>query len=366
MIIYQEEISMHTKLFIPGPVDVAEDVLQKMATPMIGHRSKAASALQRGISEKLRKVFNTGEEILLSTSSGTGLMEGAIRSCTAKRAAVFSVGAFGKRWYEMALFNNVPADLFEVEWGKAVTPEMVDEVLATGKYDLITLTHNETSTGIMNPVDEISKVIRKYPEVVYCLDTVSSMGGTKIDVDALGVDICITSSQKAMALPPGMAACSFSQKAVERARTVPHRGLYFDLLSLYDYIQKKDYQYPSTPSLSHMFAMDYQLDKMLAEGLDNRYRRHAECAQIVRDWAKKYFDIFTDERYLSNTLTVITNTRGISVADLNKELGRRGYQISNGYGNMKEKTFRIAHMAECTKADIEELLRTIEDILGLE
>lgn len=356
---------MHKKLFIPGPVDVAEDVLQKMAAPMIGHRSKEASALQRGISDKMRKVFNTKEEILLSTSSGTGLMEGAIRSCTAKRAAVFSVGAFGKRWYEMATSNNVTADIFEVEWGTAITPELVDETLAAGKYDLVTITHNETSTGIMNPVGEIAKVMKKYPEVVYCLDTVSSMGGTKIDVDALGVDICITSSQKAFALPPGMAVCSFSKKAVERAKAVPHRGLYFDLLSLYDYIQKKDYQYPSTPSLSHMFAMDYQLDKMLAEGLDIRYNRHAELAQIVRDWAKKHFDIFADERYLSNTLTTIKNTRGINVGDLNKELGKRGYQISNGYGKLKDETFRIAHMAECTKGDLEGLLKEIEDILGL-
>jgi aspartate aminotransferase-like enzyme len=356
---------MHKKLFIPGPVDVAEDVLQKMAAPMIGHRSKEASALQRGISDKMRKVFNTKEEILLSTSSGTGLMEGAIRSCTAKRAAVFSVGAFGKRWYEMATSNNVPSDIFEVEWGTAITPELVDETLAAGKYDLIAITHNETSTGIMNPVGEIAKVMKKYPEVVYCLDTVSSMGGTRIDVDALGVDICITSSQKAFALPPGMAVCSFSKKAVERAKAVPHRGLYFDLLSLYDYIQKKDYQYPSTPSLSHMFAMDYQLDKMLAEGLDIRYNRHAELAQIVRDWAKKHFDIFADERYLSNTLTTIKNTRGINVGDLNKELGKRGYQISNGYGKLKDETFRIAHMAECTKEDLEGLLKEIEDILGL-
>jgi aspartate aminotransferase-like enzyme len=125
---------------------------------------------------------------------------------------------------------------------------MVEEVLSTGKYDLITITHNETSTGIMNPVEKIAEVMKKYPDVVYCLDTVSSMGGTKIDVDDLGVDICITSSQKALALPPGMAVCSFSKKAVERAKTVPHRGLYFDLLAIYDYIQKKDYQYPSTPS----------------------------------------------------------------------------------------------------------------------
>lgn len=356
---------MHKKLFIPGPVEVTSDVLEKMATPMIGHRSKEASQLQRGISEKARKIFNTQEEILLSTTSGSGLMEGAIRSCTVKRAAVFSIGAFGKRWYEMAIFNNVPADLYEVEWGNAVDANEVDKVLATGKYDLVCITHNETSTGVMNPVEELSLVIKKYPEIVWCLDTVSSMAGTKIEVDKLGVDICITSSQKAIGLPPGIAICSFSKKAVERAKNVPFRGYYLDLLSLYDYIQKKDYQYPSTPSLSHMFAMDYQLDKILAEGLENRYNRHLEMANYVREWGKEHFELFADERYLSNTLTNIKNTRNISVGDLNKELGKRGFQISNGYGKLKEKTFRIAHMAECTMDDIKELLFNIDDILKI-
>jgi Serine-pyruvate aminotransferase/archaeal aspartate aminotransferase len=357
---------MHKKLFIPGPVEVTSDVLEKMATPMIGHRSKEASELQRGISEKARKIFNTQEEILVSTTSGSGLMEGAIRSCTAKRAAVFSIGAFGKRWYEMAIFNNVPADLYEVEWGNAVDANEVDKVLATGKYDLVCITHNETSTGVMNPVEELSLVIKKYPEIVWCLDTVSSMAGTKIEVDKLGVDICITSSQKAIGLPPGIAICSFSKKAVERAKNVPFRGYYLDLLSLYDYIQKKDYQYPSTPSLSHMFAMDYQLDKILAEGLENRYNRHIEMANYVREWGKEHFQLFADERYLSNTLTNIKNTRNINVGDLNKELGKRGFQISNGYGKLKEKTFRIAHMAECTMDDIKELLFNINDILKLQ
>lgn len=356
---------MHKKLFIPGPVEVSQDILEKMATPMIGHRSKDASALQRRISEKLRIVFQTKEEILLSTTSGSGLMEGAIRCCTAKRAAVFSIGAFGKRWYEMALNNNVPTDLFEVDFGETTDPKLVDEVLSTGKYDLIAITHNETSTGIMNPVEEISKVIKKYPEVVWCLDTVSSMAGTDIPVDKLGVDICITSSQKALGLPPGLAACSFSQKAVERAKKVPFRGYYLDLLHLYEFIQKKDYQYPSTPSLSHMFALDFALDKMIEEGMENRYKRHIEMAEQVRGWAKKYFDIFGDEKYLSNTVTTVKNTRGISVADLNKRLGERGFQIANGYGALKEKTFRIAHMAECSTDDIKELLVNIDDILNL-
>ena len=356
---------MHKKLFIPGPVEVRPDVLEKMATPMMGHRSKDASALQRGISEKLQQVFHTKNEILLSTSSGSGLMEGAIRCCTAKRAAVFSVGAFGKRWFEMAEANDVPADLFESEWGQPTTPEMIDNALKTGKYDCITITHNETSTGLMNPIAELAAVFAKYPEVVVCMDAVSSMGGTPIDVDGCGVDVCITSTQKALGLPPGMAICSVSEKAFANMEKVPHRGYYLDLLKLHEYIHKKDYQYPSTPSLSHMFAMDYQLDRILAEGLENRYARHQEMAALVRSWAKEYFALFADERYLSDTVTAVTNTRGISVGDLNKALGERGYQISNGYGKMKDKSFRIAHMADCTLPEVKALLAEISDILKL-
>ncbi|MFD3157741.1 pyridoxal-phosphate-dependent aminotransferase family protein [Haloimpatiens sp. FM7330] len=355
---------MHKKLFIPGPVEVRQDVLEKMSTPMIGHRSKEASELQKSISDKLRKVFYTQKEIMLSTSSGSGLMEGAIRCCTAKRAAVFSIGAFGNRWYEMAKANNVKADLFEIEWGKAVEATKVAEVLQTGKYDSLFITHNETSTGVMNPIEEIAEVVKKYPEIVWCVDTVSSMGGTKIEVDKLGIDVCITSTQKALGLPAGMAICSFSKKAVERAKTVKNRGFYLDLLKLYDCIQKKNYQYPSTPSLSHMFALDYQLDNMLEEGLDNRFKRHKEMAEYVRNWAKENFQLFADERYLSNTVTAIKNTKGISIGDLNKKLGERGFQLSNGYGNLKEKTFRIAHMADCTLEDLKELIHNIEDIVN--
>ena len=357
---------MHKKLFIPGPVEVRKEVLAQMSKPMIGHRSKEASELQRRISDNLRKLFYTNSEILLSTTSGSGLMEGAIRCCTAKRAAVFSVGAFGKRWYEMALCNNVPADIFEVEMGKAIRPNQVEDVLSTGKYDLVAVTHNETSTGVMNPIKEIGAVIKKYPDVVFIVDTVSSAAGTKIEVDDWGIDICLTSTQKALGLPPGMALCTFSNKAKERAEKVKNRGFYLDLLALYKYIKKKDYQYPSTPSISHMYALDYQLNYILnEEGLENRFASHIEMANIVREWAKKYFELFPEEGYLSNTLTTVKNTRGINVAELNKELGKRGFQISNGYGDLKEKTFRIAHMADCTVLEVNELLKNINDILGL-
>lgn len=359
---------MHKKLFIPGPVDVREDVLQKMATPQIGHRTKDASKLQRDISEKMQKVFLTENQIVLSTTSGSGLMEGAIRSFTRKRAAVFSVGAFGDRWYKMATSNNVPADIFKSEPGYPTTPEMVDEVLATGKYDVITVTHNETSAGIMNPVDEIGALLKeKYPDVLFLVDTVSSMAGVLIDTDAWGIDVCITSTQKALGLPAGMSICSVSERAIDAGRQVKFRGLYLDIVDLYDTIKKKDYQYPSTPSLSHMFALDYQLDRILAEGIENRFARHHEMAEVVRSWAKKHFELFVkEEKYLSQTLTTITNTKGISVSDLNKKLGERGFMISNGYGDLKDVTFRIAHMADYTVEEVMELLDNINEILGLE
>jgi len=356
---------MHKKLFVPGPVEVREDVLSKMATPMIGHRSKDASDLQKSITNKLKKLFYTENEILLSTSSGTGLMEAAVRCCTKERAAIFSIGSFGDRWHEIALSNGIQADLFKSKPGTVTKPEMVDAALKTGKYDLVTITHNETSTGVMNPLDEISRVMKKYPDVIFCVDAVSSAGGVKIETDKLGIDICITSSQKALGLPPGLSMCTISEKAVEKARHVKNRGYYLDLVLLYDTIKKKDYQYPSTPNLSLMFALDYQLDRIMEEGLENRFDRHLAMAEYTRTWAKKNFALFADEKHASVTMTTVDNIRKVSVRDLNLELGRRGFAISNGYGELKEKTFRIAHMGDLNLEDIKELLFNIDDILSL-
>ncbi|WP_434798553.1 pyridoxal-phosphate-dependent aminotransferase family protein [Terrisporobacter vanillatitrophus] len=354
---------MSKKLFIPGPIDVSEDVLAQMANQVISHRGSEVSALQEAITEKLQDLLYTKNNILLSTSSGSGLMEGSIRSCTLKRAAVLSCGSFGDRWYKMGVLNGVPADLFKVELGKAIEPEMVDKVLSTNKYDTVMVTHNETSTGIANPIKEIGEVIKKYDDIVYCVDAVSSAGGMKIEVDESNIDICLTSVQKALGLPPGMSLCTFSEKAKKRAEKVPNRGYYFDLLAIYEYIQNKNYQYPSTPSLSHMFALNFQLKKILNEGLDNRFKRHEEMANLVRGWAQEHFQIFTDVNYLSNTLTVIKNTQGISVSNLNKKLQEKGFLIANGYGDLKEKTFRISHMGDYTVKDVNELLTNINEIL---
>jgi len=355
----------HKKLFIPGPIEVHPDVLQAMARPMIGHRGSEYSELQKRITEKLQKLAATQSPILISASSGSGLMEGAIRCCTARRAIVFSVGNFGNRWYDMAVGNAVPADKQEVEWGNGLTPEMVDKTLATGKYDCATLTHSETSTGVMNHLDEMAEVFRKYPDIVWCIDAVSSFGGVKIDVDRLGIDVMVTSSQKCLGLPPGISLATFSPKAEKRAQTVKNRGYYLDLLQLLQFIREKNYQYPSTMSVSHLFALDLQLDRIAAEGYENRFARHRAMAKTVQDWARKHFALYPEEGYASTTVTCIKNTRGISVSDLNKELGKRNLSLSNGYGKLKEQTFRIAHMGDLQPSDIAEILTAIEEVLKL-
>ncbi len=351
------------KLFIPGPTNVHPDVLAKMGTPMIGHRTAEASALQKSISDKLRQLMYTDNKIILSTSSGTGLMEGAIRSTTEKRAIIFSVGAFGKRWHELAKLNGIEADLHEEEAGNPTMPETVEKYLKTGKYDTLTITHNETSTGIMNPVEAIGEVMKKYPEVVWMVDTVSSLGGVKIEVDRIGIDICISSSQKALALPPGLALASISKKAEERFKKIGSRGYYLDLLTLCDFVDKKNYQYSCTPSLSHMFALDYQLDRILKEGFEQRFIRHLEMAEYTINWANHFFKTFPMPGFESITVTCIENTRKMSVNDINKSLAAKNMVISNGYGSLKDKTFRIGHMGELTLDDVIEVTTAIESLI---
>ncbi len=356
---------MNLKLFIPGPVDVESDVLEKMSSIQIGHRSVTATELQKSISENLQKLMYTKNLIVLSTSSGSGIMEMAIRSCTKKRAAVFSVGAFGDRWFKMAKTNNIPADIFKSEPEMPTTPKMVEEALKTGLYDVVTVTHNETSTGIMNPVNEIGKLFDKYPDVLYLVDAVSSLGGAKIEVDKSNIDICIASTQKCLGVPPGLSVASVSERAIKRAESVEFRGFYLDLLNVVNYV-KKSYQYPTTPATPQMWALDYKLDKILnQEGLENRFARHEKLSNVVKAWAEKHFELYAIEGYRSNTVTNIMNNKGHDFSYLSKELAKRGYMISNGYGELKGKAFRIATMADRKMEDLEALLREIEDIWNL-
>ncbi len=355
---------MHKDLFIPGPTEVRPEILKEMSKPMIGHRSKEFTQLYEKVIPKLKKVLYTDQKVFLSTSSSTGVMESAVRNCSNKKILSCVCGAFSDRWNKIAEANGKDADRIEVEWGKAIKPEMVDKALSTGKYDAITFVHNETSTGVMNPLEEVAEVMKKYPDVMFLVDAVSSMVGYKIEVDKLGIDVCLAGVQKCWALPPGLTVFSVSDKALEKAKTVKNRGYYFDFLTFLKYDDKR-HQTPATPAISIIYALDKQLDNILAEGPENRFKRHREMAEITRTWTKKYFGLFAEPGYESPTVTAVKNTRDISVSDLREKLNEKGYAISDGYGKLKQQTFRIAHMGDHTVEDIKKLLSVIDDILGL-
>jgi len=207
-------------------------------------------------------------------------------------------------------------------------------------------------------------VMKKYPDVSFLVDAVSSMAGSKIDVDVLGIDVCLAGLQKAFSLPAGLAVASVSERALEKAATIENRGYYFDLIEIAKYDSKG--MTPSTPAIPQIQALDAQLDDFFAEGLEARYERHVFLADIVHDWARRNFALFAAEGYESPTITCVENTRGISVAGLNEELAGQWAMISNGYGVLKERTFRIAHMGDTQEWEIRGLLATIDRILGLE
>ncbi len=355
---------MYKKLFIPGPTHVREKILLAQAVPMIGHRAAEYSALQAEITPKLQQVLYTTQRVFVFTASSTGVMEGMVRQCSTKRVLNTVCGAFSERWHEITQANGIPCDKIAVPMGQAITPDLVDQALAHGDYDAITVVLNETSTGVANPVREIAAMInQKYPDVVILVDAVSGMAGIKIEFDAWGIDVCLAGVQKCFALPPGLTVCAVSERMMSRARQVPNRGYYFDLIDNDKYYQRN--QTPATPAISLMQALNVQLDDILAEGLEARWARHQTMAAHVQNWARKHFALFSDERYLSPTVTNVTNTRGIDVKALNKELGQRGATISDGYGELKGKCFRIAHMGDLTLEDVRWLTDQIDDILNL-
>jgi aspartate aminotransferase-like enzyme len=255
----------------------------------------------------------------------------------------------------------------DVEWNTAVKPQIVADALRKalqeGPVDAVTVVHNETSTGVRSPVGEIAAVVRQLsPDTLVLVDAVSSFGGTRIPVDEWGIDLLLTSSQKAWALPPGLSFCSASDRVLERARQVKGRGWYFDFLNLEKSLKKNTT--PATPAISLMRGLSVQLDRILAEGVELRYARHAYLAQRTQQWAQDHgFALMAEEGYRSPTVTTVTNTRQIDVEALNAFLAEEQMEISNGYGVYKDKAFRIAHMGEVNDADLDRLFDAIERYL---
>lgn len=355
----------HVRLFIPGPVEVSPDILAAQTQWMIGHRMPECLDLIGSIHPKLKQVFYTNSRVLIHASSGTGLLEAVVRNCVAHKVLNCVNGAFSQRQHEVTIANGKAHELLEIEWGKAILPDMVVDRLASGEFDAVTIVHNETSTGVTNPIQEIAAAIRALPngqDISILVDSVSGLSGARLEFDAWDLDVVLTSSQKAFALPAGLAFCAVSDRALAKAATVPNRGSYFDFVEIDKYLQKN--QTPATPAISLLFALDLQLTRMLEEGMENRFARHLALRDRTIAWAKGHgFVLSAEEAYASPTLTCVDNNLGISIGGLNKFLRTKGFIISEGYGALKSKNFRIAHMGDTQMADLEELLAAMDEYL---
>ena len=334
---------------------------------MIGHRSDEFEALFAKCEGELQRLFETKCRVYIVNASGSGLQEAAIRNVVGGRVVCFVNGAFSQRWHDVAVGCDKQVVRVDVEWNTAVKPETVDAALRAalqdGPVDAITVVHNETSTGVMSPVEAIAAVVHRVsPSTLILVDAVSSFSGVRIPFDAWGLDILLTSSQKALALPPGLAFCAVSDRALERAKTVKGRGWYFDFLNLEKSLKKNTT--PATPAISLMRALSVQLDQIFAEGVEARYARHAALADRTQQWAMAHgFALMAEAGYRSPTVTTVTNTRSINVEALNGYLATQQMEISNGYGVYKDKAFRIAHMGEVTEADLDRLFAAMEQFL---
>ncbi len=355
---------MSYKLFIPGPIAVSDKTLRAMAQPMIGHRSTDFVALYNSIQPDLQALFYTKDPVYIATSSAWGVMEGALRNVCQKKVLNCMNGAFSDKWNDVALRIGKQATALKFDWGQPIDPEAVRKELATGAYDCVTLIHNETSTGTMSDINALAAVLREFPDVISIIDTVSSFTVVPIKKDELGIDIIITGSQKALAMPPGLALITVSKKALERSALAKDRGYYFDLIEFQK--NHENGMTPSTPAIALIYALKSKLEDIKAEGIDNRYARHARLNKTVQDFIfSKGFALFPKEGYGSVSLNCFANTQNIDLGVLNKVLkSKHKLVIDGGYGKLKGKTFRISNMGDETEETIAELIKALDAALA--
>ena len=354
----------HVKLHIPGPVEVSEKTLRAFRSPMIGHRGQGFKDLYAKIQPQLQALLYTKQLVYLSTSSAWGVMEGAIRNVVSKKVLCCMNGAFSDKWLDVAKRCGKEAEALQVNWGSPILAEQVEAKLSTGQFDALTLIHNETSTGTMSPLYQIAALKEKFPDVIFVVDAVSSMSAVKLEFDALRIDVLLAGTQKAFALPPGLAVFVCSPAALTKAGTMKDRGYYFDFVEFQKNAEQS--MTPSTPSIGHVYALASKLEDIFAEGLEARFTRHHKLAQMTRDWAARNgFNLFPEAGYESVTLTCINNgakpgSRTIDVAKLQKLVKEQGFLIDGGYGKIKGTTFRISSMGDETEATMQQLYTVLD------
>ncbi len=356
------------KFFLPGPTEVKPDILATMVRPMISHRSSEMDSIQARIDERLGKLFRTGNPVFTVTSSATGLMDAGVRNATKRKLLCLVNGAFSKRFHKAALNSGIACDTLEVPYGEAHAPAMLTEALARGDYDTVTMVHSETSTGVLNPIRDLTAAAHAAGDIVVVIDTVSSMAAAPIECGSWNLDFVLTGSQKAMALPPGLAFATANDRVLERAASSRMRGLYFDLSEIHK--SWKKHQSPNTPAVSLLYALDAQLDRILAEGMEARWARHAAMAARTYAWVDSQrsrgrdIRVFAPEGFRSPAVTCITAPPGRTGPEIVSAMKALGFVITSGYGDLKDQMIRIGHMGEHTVEELDVLLDALDGVLA--
>ena len=350
------------KFFVPGPTWVRPEILEEMTRPMIGHRSAEFKTLFRSIANDLKPLFGTAQDTFVATCSGTALMEASLLNCVPRRVLVTTCGAFSERFALIAESMGLEVDRVSTPWGRAVDPEALEDHLASRRvhYDAVTITHNETSTGVTNDVAGLARVVREASDdTLVIVDVVSSLGGIPVQFDAWGLDVCFASVQKGIALPPGITVFAVSQRALERAGKLPYRGTYFDFLRY-----RKDAEgdsVPTTPSIPHFYALAAQLDAILRrETLEARFRRHETMRDLTIRRTATFAKLASDPTHASPTVTALAPVK--DPEGIRSEMKRRGYTLGGGYGEWKNTTFRIGHMGDIPLDALEEMLDQLSEV----
>ena len=356
------------RFFLPGPTEVHPDVLAAQTRPMIPHRGKDMEALLRGMAEPLRQLFRTKQQVVLGSCSATGFMEAAIRCGVRQRVLSLVGGAFGERFAAIGAACGREVIRLNVAPGETVEPDMLRDALKRTDVDAVTLVHSETATGALAPLAELAAVVHEFDDVMLLVDAVTSAAGSPVETDAWALDFVLTGSQKALALPPGLALGAASPRLLERAKTIPERGAYFDLVTFAEAFAEA--QPTNTPAVSLFYALDAQLERIVAEGgIEARWRRHDAMRQTVERWVEErggrwgisYLPVAGRRSWTTSCLRVAEGQNGRAIA---QALGARGWTIGSGYGSLKEATIRIGHMGDHTPAGVQHLLGVLEEVLG--
>jgi aspartate aminotransferase-like enzyme len=352
------------RFFVPGPTWVRPEILQAMTGPMIGHRSAEFRALFTEVRSGLRELFRTGQEVFVATASGTGIMEAALINCVPRRVLVTTCGAFSERWYSIAQGLGLEADQLEFQWGQAVDPVRLADQLSRrkGHYDAVTITHNETSTGVLNDLEGLARVVHEEsPGTLVLVDAVSSLAAAPVRFDDWHLDVCLASTQKGIALPPGVTVFAVSRKALEAAGRRPYRGTYFDFLEFEQHA--KNDGVPFTPSLPHFYALIRQLGDIRAEGLENRFQRHRRMRDLTIERTSGYAKLMADRENASVTVSALEPHDG-DPERIRSAMKQRGFVLGSGYGRWKGNTFRIGHMGDMPLQAVATMLDALDEVAG--